>query len=158
MKRLSILFAGMALAAVAAGPASAATSTVTGTVTAGSLGIATSATPTFGVTLDGTDQVASYTVPTTVTDATGSSSGWNLTITSTQFTTGSLTLATTASSVTGVSNSCVGGSTCTDPTNGITYALTVPAGSMPPTPVKYPTCSRRPRAGRRCWWRSSSAG
>ena len=55
MKRLSILFAGMALAAVAAGPASAATSTVTGTVTAGSLGIATSATPTFGVTLDGTD-------------------------------------------------------------------------------------------------------
>jgi WxL domain surface cell wall-binding len=148
MKRLSILFAGMALAAVAAGPASAATSTVTGTVTAGSLGIATSATPTFGVTLDGTDQVAWYTVPTTVTDATGSSSGWNLTVTSTQFTTGSLTLATTASTLTGVSNSCVGGSTCTDPTNGISYALTVPAGSTPPTPVKYFNAAATTGAGR----------
>jgi hypothetical protein len=81
------------------------------------------------VTLDGTDQVATYTVPTTVTDATGSDSGWNLTVSSTQFTTGSLLLSTTASTVTGVANSCDGGSTCTDPTNAITYPLAIPAAA-----------------------------
>jgi hypothetical protein len=89
------------------------------------------------VTLDGSDQVATYTVPTTVTDATGSASGWNLTGTSTQFTTGSLTLSAAPSSVTGVTSSCVGGSTCTDPTNSVGYPLTVPAGATPPTAIKY---------------------
>src|SRR5690348_4373077 len=79
MKHFSILLAGMAALAVMAGPASAATSTVTGTITAGTLSLATSATPSFGVTLDGTDKTATYTVPATVTDATGSDSGWNLT-------------------------------------------------------------------------------
>ena len=63
MKRLNILLAGIAAFAVLAAPASAANSTVTGTVTAGTLSIATSATPTFGVTLNGIDQVATYTCP-----------------------------------------------------------------------------------------------
>ena len=129
MKRLNILLAGMAAFVVPAAPASAANSTVTGTVTAGTLSIATAATPTFGVTLNGIDQVATYTVPTTVTDATGSDAGWNLTVSSTQFTTGSFTLATDASNVTGVANSCVGGSTCTDPTNTVSYPLNIPAAA-----------------------------
>jgi hypothetical protein len=118
----------------------AATATVTGTVSAGTLSITTAATPSFSVTLDGTDQTASYSVPTTVTDATGSGAGWNLTITSTQFTTGGgspKTLATNASSLTGVTSSCAGGSTCTNPTNSVTYPVAVPAGSSPPTAVKY---------------------
>jgi hypothetical protein len=127
------LFAAVALSA----PAMGATSTVTGTVSAGTLGLTTSATPSFSVALDGTDQTPTYTVPTTVTDATGSGAGWNLTVTSTQFTTGSQTLSTAASSMTGVTNSCVGGSTCTNPTNAITYPLTVPAAATPPAAVKY---------------------
>jgi hypothetical protein len=118
----------------------AATSTVTGTISAGSLSIATSATPTFSVTLNGSDQTPSYTGATTVTDATGSGAGWNLTVTSTQFTTGGgtpRTLSTTASTVTGVTSSCVGGSTCTNPTNALTYPIAVPAAATPPAAAKY---------------------
>jgi hypothetical protein len=137
MKRFYLLLAGIAAAAVLAAPASAATSTVTGTITAGTLSLAPSATASFGVTLNGLDQTATYTVPTTVTDATGSDAGWNLTITSTQFTTGSQTLATSASTVTGVTNTCVGGSTCTAASNVIGYPVTVPAAATPPTAVKF---------------------
>jgi hypothetical protein len=128
------------LAALAPQSALAASATVTGSVNAGTLSISTSATPSFSVTLDGTDKTGSYTVPTTVTDATGGGAGWNLTITSTQFTTGGgspKTLATNASSLTGVTSSCAGGSTCTNPTNSVTYPVAVPAGSSPPSAVKY---------------------
>src|SRR5947209_17948550 len=141
--RTKTLLAGVGaclVAAISAAPALGASSAVTGTISAGTLSIATSASPTFSVTLNGTDQTASYTVPTTVTDATGSGLGWNLTITSTQFTTGGgspQTLSTSASSVTGVSNSCAGGVTCTSPTNSISYPVAVPAGSTPPAAVKY---------------------
>jgi hypothetical protein len=133
--------AGLVAAAATLLPVSsalAASATVTGTVSAGSLSIATSATPSFSVTLDGTNQTATYTVPTTVTDSTGSGNGWNLTITSTQFTTGGgtpSTLATSASNITGVTNTCA--TTCTNPTNSVTYPVGVPAGSTPPTAAKY---------------------
>lgn len=139
-RTLTAALAAAALAAVAAPCALAASSTVTGTVNAGSLSISTSATPSFSVTLNGTDQTPTYTVPTTVTDATGSGAGWNLTITSTQFTTGGgspKTLSTSASSLTGVTNSCVGGVTCTNPTNSVTYPVAVPAATSPPAAVKY---------------------
>jgi len=75
-----------------------------------------------------------------MSDATGSGNGWNLTITSTQFSTGGgtpKTLSTTASTITGVTAVCVAGSTCADPTNGITYPVTVPAGATAPTAVKF---------------------
>src|SRR3954453_20162800 len=137
-KRLMIGLAAVAASVLPAQSAFAASATVTGTVSAGTLSITTSATPSFSVTLDGTDQTASYSVPTTVTDATGSGAGWNLTITSTQFTTGGgtpKTLATNASSVTGVTNSCA--TTCASPTNSVAYPVGVPAGSTPPTAVKY---------------------
>ena len=140
VRRLILGLAALAASAVAATPALAASATVTGNVNAGTLSISTSATPSFSVTLDGTDKTGSYTVPTTVTDATGSGAGWNLTITSTEFTTGGgspHTLSTSASSLTGVTNSCVGGATCTNPTNSIGYPVGVPAGSTPPTAVKY---------------------
>src|SRR5438270_12716121 len=107
-KRLIIALATFAAAALPAQSALAATATVTGTVNAGTLSITTSATPRFSVTLNGTDKTGTYTAATTVTDATGTGSGWNLTITSTQFTTvGSSpqTLTTTASSPTGATNS-----------------------------------------------------
>lgn len=138
--RAAITCLALAGAAVAAPPAFAATSTVTGTVSGGSLSIATSATPTFSVTLNGTDQTPTYTVPTTATDTTGSAAGWNLTVTSTQFTTGGgtpKTLATNASTITGVTNSCPGPGSCTAPTNAITYPIGVPAAGTPPAAVKY---------------------
>jgi hypothetical protein len=147
-KRLHIMLAAIAATAVMAAPASAATSNVTGTISAGTLSISTSATPAFGVTLDGTDQTASYSVPTTVIDATGSGLGWNLTVTSTQFTTGSFTLASTASTLTGVTNSCVGGSTCTAATNSIGYPLTVPAAATAPAAVKFFNAAANSGAGK----------
>jgi hypothetical protein len=148
IKRLII---GLAAAAslLPAQAALAATATVTGTVSAGTLSISTSATPSFSVTLDGTDQTANYTVPTTVTDATGSGAGWNTTITSTQFTTGGgspKTLATNASSITGVTNSCA--TTCVNPTNSVGYPVGVPAGSTPPTAVKYFNAAASTGAGK----------
>jgi hypothetical protein len=140
LKRLSLAGLLVVCGLVAPSGALAATATVTGTLAPGALSLTTAAAPSFGVTLDGTDQTASYTVPTTVTDSRGNNAGWNLTITSTQFTTGGATpstLATNASSLTAVSNTCVVGSTCTNPTNSITYPVGVPAAASPPTAVKY---------------------
>jgi hypothetical protein len=137
-------------AAVLAPQAFAANATVTGTINAGSLGITTSATPSFTVTLDGTDKTPTYTVPATVTDTTGSGAGWNLTITSTQFTTGGgspKTLATNASTITGVANACTGTGTCTAPTNVIGYPVSVPAAGTPPAAVKYFSANAATGAG-----------
>src|SRR5680860_724959 len=127
MHRISLrLGATLVAAAAFAFPASAlaATAESTGTITAGSLSLTTAATPTFSATLDGTDKTPTYTLPMTVEDSTGSGSGWNTTITSTQFTTTGgeppRTLSTTASSMTGVTSECAEG-TCTNPTTAITY-------------------------------------
>src|SRR3954462_10569887 len=136
----AIAAAASLLAALAPQSALGASATVTGSVNAGTLSISTSATPSFSVTLDGTDKTGSYTVPTTVTDATGSGAGWNLTITSTQFTTGGgspHTLSTGASPLPGVTNSRVGGATLAHPTNSTPSPVAVPAGPSPPTAVKY---------------------
>ncbi len=75
-------------------PAAASAATATATANGGALSLTTSAAPSFGVTLDGTDQTGTYTVPSTVTDARGTSAGWNLTLTSTQFSTGGITPST----------------------------------------------------------------
>lgn len=110
------------------------------TVNGGTLTEVNATTPTPSVTLNGTDQTVTYTLAITATDATGSGNGWNLTITSTQVSTGGgtpKTLSTTASTITGVTAVCVGGSTCTNPTNSVTYPLTVPAGSTAPTAVEF---------------------
>ena len=137
-----ILSAAVACAVALAGSTSAvgANVTATATVNAGTLTLSTSATPSVSVTLDGTDQAPSYTLPMSVNDYTGSGNGWNVTITSTQFTTGGgspHTLSTSASTATAASATCAGGTTCTNPTNAVTYPLAVPAGgSGPPTAVK----------------------
>lgn len=142
MHRISLRLGVTLVAAAAfAFPASAlaATADSTGTITGGSLSLTTTATPTFSATLDGTDKTPTYTLPMTVEDSTGAGAGWNTTITSTLFTTGGATprtLSTTASSMTGVTSVCAEG-TCTDPTNAITYPLTVPAAATPPAAVKF---------------------
>jgi putative surface cell wall-binding protein len=97
-----------------------------------------SATP---VTLNGDDQTTSYALGLTVTDARGNSAGWNLTITSTTFTGTNVNnqLSTSASSIDAVpAVACIsGGGHCTNPVNGITYPVGVPAGATAPTPVKF---------------------
>jgi hypothetical protein len=115
---------------IALDPASAAT-----------LSLSTTAAPTFSASLPAGDQTPTYTLPLTVQDTrTGSAAGWNLTITSTQFTTGGgqpRTLATTASRATAVASVCAGGASCVTPTNSVTYPLTVPAGGTAPSALKF---------------------
>lgn len=103
------------------------------------LSLTTSATPSFSVTLNGADQTPTYALPMTVSDTTGTGAGWNLTITSTQFSTGGatpLTLPTTASSITAVTATCAV-TPCTDPVNTIAVPVAVPAGATPPPAVKF---------------------
>lgn len=132
---LVALLAAATIALSLAPAASAATTNVTGTVSAGSLSLTAPATAGFAVALDGTDQTGTYSLPLTLTDARGGGLGWNTTITSTQFTSGANTLPTGASSITGVTTACL--STCTAPTNAIAYPLAVPAAPAAPAAVKF---------------------
>jgi hypothetical protein len=102
------------------------------------LALSTAASPSFSASLPAGDQTPTYTLPLTVLDTrTGSAAGWNLTITSTEFSTGSgHTLATTASHAQSVASVCLGGASCLSPTNAVTYPLSVPAGSTAPSAVK----------------------
>jgi WxL domain surface cell wall-binding len=116
-----------------------ASATATGTLTGSTLSLSTSATPTFSANLDSGDSTPTYTVSLTIQDTRGTGAGWNTTITSTQFTTGGATpstLATNASTLTGVISACASG-TCTNPTNAISYPVAVPAGATAPTAVKF---------------------
>jgi hypothetical protein len=95
-------------------------------------------TPSVSLTLNGSDQTVSYTLTFSLNNV--SILGWNVTITSTKFTTGSPvhTLAPAASSVTGVTAVCTGGQICTTlPQNAVTYPVAVPAGNLAPPPVKF---------------------
>ena len=124
----------LATAAVATANNITTTATVTGT---GTVSLASGATASFSDTLDGTDQTVTYQIPLTVIDARGTGGGWNMTVTSTQFTTGTHTLATGASSMTSLAAACNAGSTCTNPTNAITLPIAVPAAVSAPAAVKF---------------------
>lgn len=138
MKRLVLLTAAVvAVAALAAGAALAgnvATSaTVSGTP---GVGLNLPASVSFGSTmLDGTDQTLTTTASIDVADATGSGNGWHITATSTHLSNGTVSLADTATTITGASAACKSGYTCTVPTNSITYPLTLPAGATAPAAV-----------------------
>lgn len=136
--RLGLISIAVALALASA--ASAATISGTATVNAGpAVGVASSGTPSFALTLNGVDQTASYTLPLVVVDATGSGNGWNLTITSTTFDDGNgNTFPANASTITGATSACGSGSTCTLPTNQVANSnLAVPAGPTAPSAVKF---------------------
>ena len=137
-KALTLFLTAAAAALVLAAVATAATITATATVTgAGSVSLASGATTSLASTLDGTDQTVTYQLPLTVVDARGTGGGWNLTITSTTFTTGTRSLAPNASSLTTVASACNAGSTCTNPTSSITLPVAVPAATTAPTAVKF---------------------
>jgi hypothetical protein len=94
---MAILTLGSAATAFADGPVVA-----TADLGAGSLGATASAVDTAGFVLSGANQTYIYSLPVAVADATGSKLGWNLTITSSVFTSGANTLAADASSITAV--------------------------------------------------------
>jgi hypothetical protein len=104
----------------------------------GAFGLSTSAAPSFSLTFNGQDRNPTYTMDLTVDNsALGATlAGWNLTISSTQFTTGGgtpRTLSTGASSITTVTFVCaVLPALCTsNPSNSVAYPVAFAAGSAP---------------------------
>ncbi len=134
--------AGSLAALVATAAAHATGVGVSATINPGStLSVTGTGAPSFALTLNGDDQTAAYTLPLQVVDARGlgTGGGWNLTVTSTRFADGAgHSLPAAASTITGVTASCHSGSTCALPTNSVpNTALALPAGSTPPTAVKF---------------------
>ncbi len=111
--------------------------TFQGSCGGGSLSITPPATISFGtLALTGLDQSSTTNLAPTVTDATGTGTGWNVTGTSTQFrNSAGKTLPTTATTVTAGSAAATAG-TCDMPTNQISYPLVLPAAATAPTAVK----------------------
>ncbi len=125
----------VALAAAPAAHAASADATLTG----GSLSFPAPANLTFpSVTLDGTNKTTSQTQGFTVNDARGTGVGWNVTATSTTFTSGANALPATATTIgSSPSATCSGGATCTTATpTGITYPYTLPAAAVAPLATK----------------------
>jgi hypothetical protein len=136
------LAAGVSVTLVAALlPVVALGATGTATIAAGSLGfVSTPPNVTFSATLNGLDQTVSTAQALDVGDATGSGTGWNITATSTTFTTGGGSphlLSTTATSLTGApTDACDASATCTLATNSVTYPYVLPAAGTAPTATK----------------------
>jgi hypothetical protein len=123
--RLFILPGCAAVALAAATAALAGTLTATATVS-GTAGMAMSlpSSPAMTATLDGTDQVVSWSALLGIVDARGTGAGWNLTVSATTFSDGSgHTLA--PGSVTAVGATCVGGNACTAALNSVSYPITI---------------------------------
>jgi photosystem II stability/assembly factor-like uncharacterized protein len=96
--------------------------------------------------LTGRDQSITTTLNVSPDDETGSQAGWNLTATSTTFTSGTHTLPTTASQITAASATAATGN-CSLPANAISYPVTVPAAGTAPAPVKVYDASASSGAG-----------
>jgi len=110
----------------------------TATLTGGTLGFVSAPASTgFNVTLTGRDQVVTSTQTFDVGDATGSGAGWNITATSTAFSTGPKSLANTSVTVGSVPTvACDSGASCTSATNSVSYPYTLPAAATAPTATK----------------------
>jgi photosystem II stability/assembly factor-like uncharacterized protein len=85
--------------------------------------------------LTGRDRSITTPLALSPNDQTGSGAGWNVTATSTTFTSGGRTLPTTAAQITAASVSSATG-TCSLPVNQINYPVTVPASASAPSAVK----------------------
>jgi hypothetical protein len=136
--RRSLLIAGLAALLL---PSAAVASTATATLSAGSLAfVSTPPNVSFSATLNGSDQTVSTTQALDVSDATGSGAGWNITATSTTFTTGGgspKTLSTSATTVGAApTDTCDTAVTCSLATNSVTYPYTLPAAGTAPTATK----------------------
>jgi hypothetical protein len=139
--RRRMVTCAVAAACAATIPFAALAATGTATISAGSFGfVSTPPNVSFSATLNGVDQTLSSNQALDVGDATGSGTGWNITATSTTFTTGGGTphlLSTSATSITSApSDTCDASATCTTGTNAITYPYVLPAASVAPTATK----------------------
>jgi hypothetical protein len=140
----------LALAALAS-PA-AADVPGTATLTGGTLTFVQPASVSFSATLNGTDQNVTASQAIDVKDNTGSGSGWNITLTSTTFTTGSHTLATNSVTDTAASGLADGGVTATLADNSATvYPLQVPAAGTAPAAVKIMAAAANTGMGGQTW-------
>jgi hypothetical protein len=119
MKKRMLIIIGIATVALVATSVALAAGTLTATATvtgAGALALNTPGNTAIATTLDGSDQLASYSPVVGLVDARGTGNGWNLTMSATPFTDGqSHTLA--PGTVTGATQGCHSGSTCTAATN-----------------------------------------
>lgn len=80
------------------------------------------------VTLNGTDQTETFSLPIVVDDNTGSGAGWDLTISLDTFTNGSHTLATGTTRISSQPSASCNSGTCTNPTvSGVSYPLVLTA-------------------------------
>ena len=136
-----IALVGLAAASAVLSASPAGATSASAAITAGSLAfVSTPASVGFSATLNGTDQTPTAVSTFDIGDATGSGVGWNVTATSTTFTTGGGTpklLPTTATSVqTAPTVACDSSVTCTTATNAISYPFVLPAGTTAPTAQK----------------------
>jgi hypothetical protein len=129
------------MAALAAGtmafPASATAISATATISAGTLTFVSPASVAFSATLTGVDQNVTSPQSFDVKDATGSGVGWNITATSTTFTSSGHTLSTSAvTEPVAPADTCDASTTCTLATTSVTYPYTLPAATTAPTATK----------------------
>ena len=141
LRRRALVAVLAAATAAAAIPLAALAATGTATISAGSFGfVSTPPNVSFSATLNGLDQTLTSNQALDVGDATGSGTGWNITATSTTFTTGGgapKLLSTSATSITSAPTaSCDASATCTTATNSITYPYVLPAAATAPTATK----------------------
>ena len=128
---------GLGLLTALALPAGALATAGTASITGGSLSMTAPTTVAFSSTLNGTDQTAISPQAFDVLDQTGSAAGWNLTATSTTFTSGANTLSTAATTLPlAPSPSCDASVTCTTAVTNVSYPYTLPAGPTAPTATK----------------------
>jgi hypothetical protein len=116
----------------------------TATLTGGTLTVEAPPTLSWSGTLSGASQSLGAQATVSPIDATGSGLGWNITLTSTQFTTGTHTLPTSALTINGSSTSATSTTAPVDtpatasdtaavPHGDVAYPYTVPAGSTAPS-------------------------
>src|SRR2546429_5279568 len=116
---LGIAAVALAAATVALGAPLTTTATITGT---GGISVSLPSNPSINDTLDGTDQIATWTALLGIVDARGSGAGWKLTVAATTSSSpGGHTLA--PGTLTGVTSACQGGNGCTAPTNAVSYPV-----------------------------------
>ena len=125
------------LVAALAAPSAATAATGTASITGGSLSMVAPSAVTFSETLDGTDQTALGPQSFNVLDQTGSGAGWNITATSTTFTSGSDALSPNATTLASAPvAACDASVTCAPAVTSVSYPYTLPAGPTPPTATK----------------------
>ncbi|MCU1681901.1 MAG: hypothetical protein JWQ81_2640 [Amycolatopsis sp.] len=148
----------VAALAMLAGGAVAAATPGTATITGGALAMTAPASVAFSATLTGTNQSAPATQIVNVVDSTGTGAGWNVTLTSTTFVTGALSLPDNSVTDTAASGACASGVTCTVATNSVAYPLTVPAATTAPTAVKILSAALNTGMGSQNWTHSMALG